>query len=95
MFLRCSMPLVAALLILPPMAHAQGLPDELTHLVTLVGNEQELVAAAHRVHKQQLALVEWDQKLMARHQAEDQIDLAQIKAEDVRRRLQLVEAAWR
>ena len=84
---------IAVLAVFP--CGAQGtLPPDLLHLQELVGDADILVAAARRFDLQQQELLKWDSDLAADHADAGQRDLATIKAEGSKRRLNLIEQSW-
>jgi tetratricopeptide (TPR) repeat protein len=67
----------------------------LAHLANLTGDQEQLVEAVRRFHRQQLALVDWDRRLLTDYSQDGQDDLALTKVQDIRKRVALARDAWR
>ncbi len=77
-------------------ASANGpLPSELAHLVTLAGDEAQLVDAMRRFDRQQQALLDWDRELAQGLADAKEEPLAAGKIQDTQRRLQLLQQGWK
>ncbi len=75
-------------------ANATDLPDEVKYLGTLAKDEAGLVEAARRFALQQLALVDWDQKLVEEYGQSGEASLAQTQRDTMERRAKLIRTVW-
>lgn len=74
-------------------AFAADLPEQLQHLED-IEDERAAVDAMRNFQLLQEALVDWDSQLASQYMEGDQRSLAETKAEDLRARLDAVEAGW-
>jgi len=76
------------------LAQGKDLPSELKYLETLSGDPIALVDAARRFQLQQVAMMDWDQKLTEEYSRDQQPALAQTQQKEMQRRAVQIRAAW-
>ncbi len=76
------------------MAQAAEESDELAYLSALVADEERLVDTARLYDLQQQALIKWDKDLAKRHAAARDRHLAEMKLQQMRKRVESVRQAW-
>ncbi len=74
---------------------AQAASPELLRLLELKADGREFVEATRRFDLEQQKLIEWDLKLAGEHQDNGEPKLAVEKQEDAKRRVALIDEAWR